>query len=1338
METRGYDPGGRLVATADVMGRKTSTVYWMDGKPKQQIADDAKLNGLTTARDVVVRDEEYDAAGNLIAQTNGGIATTLFEYDPVGRVVTQVVDPDGLERVTQLNYDENGNTVKSTQTAAGTSRSETTSFAYNKLNQPTKQTVENGAQDLTSTIGYDDRGLAVTVTDPRGNVDGAQADDYTTTMRYDVLDRLVETTAPEVKVDKNGTATAAHPTTRVGYDMVGNTTHQTDAEGRTLVSTFDKAGRLTSSSSPAYTPPGGNAITPAIRFGYDAAGQRKTSTDPRGYVTSYDYDQLGRQVRVTDPAAEGQQAGTWVTDYDLAGEVLATTDPTGARTQATYDDLGRQVTSTQVERKPSTANYTTSMTYDDAGRLTKQTAPGSKVTSYTVNPAGEVTAVTDPLTNTTTKDYDLAGRLIKTTDPNGNATINDYDLAGRKIATKDLDGTKDPGTAGAVLRTTGFGYDAAGNQTSATTAEGHVTRQTVDALNRITARIEPVSASESITTSFGYDATGARTRIIDGRGNATWTSYNTLGLAETITEPATSQHPDAADRTWTHIYDADGNQVATLEPGGVRIDRTFDPLGQVTKETGSGAGAATAERNFGYDLVGRRTSAGDLNVSFNDRGLPLAISRSGVQETSYAYDALGNPTQRIDATGTATFTWEGTNRLKTATDPLTNRTLTYGYDKASRLKTITATGQVSTQSIDYDAMDRVTGQTLKNGSGTQLAKITYGWDLDDNLTSKTTAGTAGAGTNTYAYDHAGRLTSWTAPGGAVTEYGWDASGNRTKAGAKTFTYDERNRLTSGDGADYTYTPRGTLASQTKDGTTTSYTFDAFDRLIADGDSLYSYDALDRLTSRIRGTSKHTFAYSGLGNDLAAITESGTTVGQYARDPRGSLLGLKEGASAAVGAFTDLHDDLMATFASTLQTSTAYDPFGTVIAQTGAKNQLGYQSEYTDPDSGKVNMHARWYQPGTGTFTSRDTVTLNPAPSVQANRYTYANATPLTATDPTGHMIVMVPNGNNEYIVDSGPSLAETLGVVDSQWYFENYVLPSLPSFSDEEAKRIGVMTNGMTAPKDYWKMTASKREGFAKFASWMNWVNPAITEQELLGVQSPASGGSVGKPPTTWSYYDGYKRIVRYWRDIDSAASNHGINKYVLAAVLMYESKWWADQWGIAGDAVSIQWDKLPWKKGQGENASVGLAQLEVYKGRMMLAKHYGAKFNDKNKYSTEWVAGKLNNPQIAIHLAAAWMRHLKENITIDGRHLTDMEAAVAYCGCSGVVVYPDKKEGEQIRPEKFVAWVKSGYTSKGLQGVSEENHDTAIRRRTLLEQYAGAPAHELWECGRVACWTYQ
>ncbi len=1100
LETRSYDAGGRLDTVMDVMRRTSKNNYWMDNRLKEQVALGARLNDPTAPpRDVLVKAEEYDAAGNLVRQiagqqANGQDIATIFEYDQASRRTVQVLDPrssqnpDGLERVTEFTYDANSNVTKTTRTAADSNgRTETTSYAYNKLNQQTRQSIENGAQDIVSTTDYDDRGLLVASTDPRGNATGANATDFTTTMRYDILDRLVEIKAPQVQVDKNGTAAPARPTTLVGYDTVGNETHQRDAEGRTATLTYDKADQLTSTTAPAYTPPGGTA------------------------------------------------PGTWVTEYDMAGEKLASIDPTGARTQATYDDLGRQITATQIERKPANAAYTTKMEYDDAGRLVKQTIPGqgtaTKTTTFEVNAAGEITTVTDPA-GATTMAYDLAGRLLETSDARKNATVAEYDLAGRKMVVRDED------SAGAVLRTYGYGYDLAGNQTSATSPEGHVTKQVYDALGRVTSLIEPVSAGESITTSFGYDAAGARTRLTDGRGNATWASYNSLGLVETIIEPSTPAHPNAADRTWTHVYDADGNPTATIQPGGVRIDRIFDRLGRLTKESGTGGGAATAERTLGYDLAGRRTTAGDLTVDYNDRSLPLKVSRGTVQQTAYTYDGLGTPTQRIDAAGTATFTYDTANRLRTATDPVTSRTLTYGYDEVSRLKTITATsGTASTQTIDYYDTNQVKSQTLKNGSGTQLAKISYVWDKDDNLASKTTAGTAGAGTNTYGYDHAGRLISWTAPGGAVTTYEWDAAGNRTKAGGKTFTYDERNRLSSGDGTDYTYTPRGTLATSTKAGATTSYTFDAFDRLIADGDSLYSYDALNRVASRISGTAKQTFAYSGLGNDLAAISDSGGAVqATYARDLGGGLLGQKEGTGAAVAALSDLHGDLVATFTTALQTSTAYDPFGTVTAQTGTKANLGYQGEYTDPDTGKVNMHARWYQPGTGTFTSRDTADLTPSPSVQANRYTYANASPLTGTDPTGHYTIdsgslsgsgYVGSGSSGYTTISaggyssgvsgggqcigscgregfggGATACDIWSCVGAQVIDQSIIPEWNPGFSEEEARRVNVVAEGKgagrNAPKGFWKDNSIEgKKARRNFSEYYDPMNPYQNEDVI-------------------------------------------------------------------------------------------------------------------------------------------------------------------------------------------------------------------------------------------------
>ncbi|MFF3437583.1 LamG-like jellyroll fold domain-containing protein [Streptosporangium sp. NPDC002721] len=1140
-----YDPGGRLAGQIDAMGRKKAYTYWMDNRAATTSGDDVRLNGLTAPDDVVdvvLESNEYDPAGNLTKKvtndpagqdTGGEKVTTDYVYDAASRLTSTTFAPATLGRKTAFEYDKNNNVTKKTFTAAGTTRVETTSYLYNALNQVTRQTVENGAEDLVTTSDYDDRGLLTATVDPRGNASGATPTDFTATMRYDLTGQLVEAKAPQVTIEKNGTvATTGRPTIRYGYNSVGLQSHIVDAEGHTTTSVFDKAGRLTSMAGSSYTPPGGSAITPAVSFGYDAAGRQTTVTDPREHVTSTTYDALGRPVKVVEPGPSGP-GGVRVAEYTLLGEQLAVIDPTGARSEATYDDLGRKITQTQIERTPATVAHTTKLTYDAAGNLTKTVAPGDKTTTYTVNAAGEVTSTAAPATPTSTTlasrttifGYDLMGRQTKVTDALGNATEASYDLAGRKTAAKDLTGTT-------AVRSVEFGYDLAGNPTSTTSGEGYVTQRTFDAAGRLTSLVEPVTATSSITSTFGYDASGARTRTTDGRGNATWTTYNTLGLVESVIEPSTTAHPNAADRTWTSVYDASGNATATLQPGGVRIDRTFDQLNRMTTEAGSGTSMATVNRATTYDSAGRLTAIGDYTLEYNDRSLLTKVSKATNQIAAYTYDATGNLTQRVDPAGTANYTWDAADRLNTASDPVTGRTWTYGYDNANRLKTKISTAPVNTQTYDYDTMDRLTAQAVKNSSGTELSKITYAWDKDDNLTTKTTTGTAGAGTNTYAHDRAGRLTSWTAPGGAVTDYEWDASGNRTKAGSNTFVYDQRNRLTSGAGTDYTYTPRGTTATETKAGVTRNLAFDAFDRLISDGDATYGYDALNRMTSRTKGSAQQRFVYSGLSNDLVTTTDGvGAVQAKYGRDPFGGLLSLQEGASPALVTMTDLHGDMVATFSGTaLVDSTAYDPFGQVTHRSGTQRGLGYQGEYTDPDTGKVNMHARWYQPGIGAFTSRDTATLNPDPSVQANRYTYANAGPLTHTDPSGHNSIQLNTASSPSSA-SGGSGWQSFSMNDyfnsrpsSSWDFN----PNLSSSYNAGSYVSDLVYNGPNNEQDnyYWE------RNYGTYASL-----PQLGDDEIarLGYKYMHNGREVDQP-NYWDAKEGVQQeyLVRWSPELDN------------------------------------------------------------------------------------------------------------------------------------------------------------------------------------------------------------
>ena len=58
--------------------------------------------------------------------------------------------------------------------------------------------------------------------------------------------------------------------------------------------------------------------------------------------------------------------------------------------------------------------------------------------------------------------------------------------------------------------------------------------------------------------------------------------------------------------------------------------------------------------------------------------------------------------------------------------------------------------------------------------------------------------------------------------------------------------------------------------------------------------------------------------------------------------------------------------------------------------------LGYDGQYTDPETGLVYLRARYYDPTTGQFATRD-----PQAALTAQPYGYASDDPMNLADPTG-------------------------------------------------------------------------------------------------------------------------------------------------------------------------------------------------------------------------------------------------------------------------------------------------------------------------------------------------
>src|SRR5262245_61638035 len=177
-----------------------------------------------------------------------------------------------------------------------------------------------------------------------------------------------------------------------------------------------------------------------LKFTYNAAGQRATSTDQTGYKLIYQYDSLGRLAGLTNGSgativtyqydADGRLARkdmgnhTYTTyAYNVAGQLLhlvnyAPGGTVNSRFDYTYDSRGRESTMTTFQ---GTWHYT----YDDLGQLTGWTAPDGSSATYTYDAMGNRVTVTQngvtiSYTTNNLNQYVTVGGTTFTYDADGN------------------------------------------------------------------------------------------------------------------------------------------------------------------------------------------------------------------------------------------------------------------------------------------------------------------------------------------------------------------------------------------------------------------------------------------------------------------------------------------------------------------------------------------------------------------------------------------------------------------------------------------------------------------------------------------------------------------------------------------------------------------------------------------------------------------------------------------------------------------------------------------------------------------------------------------------------
>jgi len=377
------------------------------------------------------------------------------------------------------------------------------------------------------------------------------------------------------------------------------------------------------------------------------AGQQTTRTDPRGQVTTYAWDDDGRQTGVE------YQDGTRVTYvFDDAGRRTSMADLTGTTTY-TLNAGGHLTAVAQPGGK------TVTYTLEAAGRRQAMIDPDSGRTTYSYDGANRVTSLLNPFAERTTYGYDALGRATTITLANGAVTTATFDAAGRQTGMRhSKDGTQ--------LQSFAYSYDNSGRRTGVVEGGGDRVTWTYDLAGKLTR--EQRSGDSAYDITYAYDPVGNRLTMLTG-GVTTTYSYNAGDELTVANEGGTLT---------TYSYDANGNTTVENAAGSLTT-YAWDDENRLKVLTPSSGDPATMT----YDATGlRRTRAvGAVTVRFVWDGQKVILETDGGGTTQaqftlnlglygdlisqrrsstsrwYHFDALGSTDRLTGADGSATDTY---------------------------------------------------------------------------------------------------------------------------------------------------------------------------------------------------------------------------------------------------------------------------------------------------------------------------------------------------------------------------------------------------------------------------------------------------------------------------------------------------------------------------------------------------------------------------------------------------------------------------------------------------------------------------------------------------------
>lgn len=568
------------------------------------------------------RSEEIDPLGNSRVWYQDRFGSTTRFIDQLGRET--ISSYDGLNRVVETTLPE-GNKVQYTYNDGRcVTRCENQPQSVTRVPDPAR-----GGSVISEHFTYWGRGKKSKVkryTDPNSNQTfydydtsgnllsetGSPVDAGTPTSTFQYYGSGPRTGLLQASTDPSGVktefsidasngnliSTSVDPsglnlTTYYGYDIWGNVSSVTDAEGRVTQNYYDCARRLRATVPP--DPGVGKPDLPSIRTTFDADGRPTFSAYVSGDVSGLQCNATGGEGTVL------QQTEIQYYDDGLAEKEIS---PDGAETSYTYDKLGRLLTTTD----PDGRKFRTF--YDAAGQVDRtRVQKGSYLlvtARYEYNLNGARTSVSDANFNRTEYVYDGHDRVIETRYP--------------LLSTANTSNPNDKEE---------FEYDDGGNIIKRTTRGDKEIVFTFDDLNRLTEK----APQGSQKVAYEYDLAGKPTevRFATGAAHIIDYAYDTAGRLESVTDQG---------RTVSYQLDKTGSRIQLNWPDGKRISYQYDGSGRVESiRKGLAASPGAFLGKYSYDSLSRRAA--------------LVLGENGAAQESYTYhsdNALD--TLSIDLAGT--------------------------------------------------------------------------------------------------------------------------------------------------------------------------------------------------------------------------------------------------------------------------------------------------------------------------------------------------------------------------------------------------------------------------------------------------------------------------------------------------------------------------------------------------------------------------------------------------------------------------------------------------------------------------------------------------------------